>query len=62
MLYKDSGTGLNLGLVGSIMTLFSVHMLVEVFVIASASYLCFLLCLSLSEGEQILQNSNNKFL
>ncbi|WP_304249321.1 O-antigen ligase [Parabacteroides gordonii] len=62
MLYKDSGTGLNGGLVGSIMTLFSVHMLVEGFVIASGSYLCFLLWLSLSEGEQILQNSNNKFL
>lgn len=60
MLYKDSGTGLNGGLVGSVMTLFSVHMLVEGFVIASGSYLCFLLWLSLSEGEQILQNSNNK--
>lgn len=60
MLYKDSGTGLNGGLVGSVMMLFSVHMLVEGFVIASGSYLCFLLWLSLSEGEQILQNSNNK--
>lgn len=62
MLYKNSGTGLNGGLVGSIMTLFSVHMLVEGFVVASGSYLCFFLWLSLSEGDQILQNSNNKFL
>lgn len=62
ILYRDSRTGMNGGLVGSIMTLFCVYMLVEGFVVASGSYLCFLLWLSLSESEQILHNSNNKFL
>lgn len=62
ILYKDLGTGMNGGLVGSIMVLFSIHMLIEGYVIASGSYLCFLLWLSLSESEQILHIRHTKLL
>lgn len=62
MLYKELDTGLNGGLLSSMMVLFSVHMLVEGYITASGAYLCFFLWLSLSEGEQILQQTTNKKL
>lgn len=62
ILFKELDTGLNGGLLCSIMILFSVHMLIEGYVTASGAYLCFLLWLSLSECEQILQQTNNNKL
>ena len=59
-LFTDMDTGLNGGLLCSIMILFSVHMLTEGYVIASGVYLCFLLWLCLSECEQIVWQTNNK--
>lgn len=61
-LFKDLDTGLNGGLLCSIMILFSVHMLTEGYVIASGAYLCFLFWLCLSESEQIVWQTNNKKL
>lgn len=55
ILYKDTTTGLNGGLVSSVIVLFAVHMLIEGYIVASGSYLCFLFWLTLSEGEQIIQ-------
>lgn len=60
ILYKNQNTGLNGGLLCSMLVLFSVHMFVEGYVTAPGSYLCFFLWLSLAEGEQILQQINNK--
>ena len=62
ILYKELDTGLNGGLLSSMMILFSVHMFIEGYITASGSYLCFLLWLSLSECEQILQQTNNNKL
>lgn len=62
ILYKDRDTGLNGGLLCSIMILFSVHMLVEGYIVSSGAYLCFLLWLSLSECEQIVRQTNKKKL
>ncbi len=66
MLYKNLNTGFNGGLLCSIMVLFSVHMLIEGYVVAPGAYLCFLLWLSLSESEQVVwqtnNNNNNKIL
>lgn len=61
ILYKDSGTGLNGGLAGSLMALFFTHMLVEGYVISSGAFLCFFFWLLLSECEQILKQRNSKF-
>ena len=60
ILYKKLDTGLNGGLLGSMMVLFSVHMLIEGYITASGAYLCFFLWLSLSESEQLLQQTTNK--
>ncbi|MCD8270162.1 MAG: O-antigen ligase family protein [Parabacteroides sp.] len=62
ILYKDKDIGLNGGLLCSIMILFSVHMLVEGYIVSSGAYLCFLLWLSLSECEQIVRQTNKKKL
>lgn len=59
-LFKDMDTGFNGGLLCSIMVLFTVHMLVEGYIISSGAYLCFLLWLSLSECEQIIWKTNSK--
>lgn len=59
-LFKDLNTGFNGGLLCSVMVLFTVHMLIEGYVISSGAYLCFLLWLSLSECEQIVWQTNNK--
>lgn len=60
ILFKELDTGFNGGFLSSVMVLFSVHMLIEGYVTASGSYLCFLLWLTLSEGEQLLQQTTNK--
>lgn len=60
ILFKELDTGFNGGFLSSVMVLFSVHMLVEGYVTASGAYLCFLLWLTLSEGEQLLQQTTNK--
>lgn len=60
ILFKKLDTGLNGGFLSSVMVLFSVHMLVEGYVTASGAYLCFLLWLSFSEGELLLQQITNK--
>lgn len=60
ILFRNLDTGFNGGLLCSIMVLFSVHMLIEGYVISSGAYLCFLLWLSLSECEQIIWQTNNK--
>lgn len=62
ILYKELDTGLNGGFLSSLMLLFSIHMLAEGYVTASGAYLCFLLWLSISEGEQLLHQINNKQL
>ncbi|WP_181988995.1 O-antigen ligase family protein [Parabacteroides gordonii] len=62
ILFKELDTGLKGGLLSSMMILFSVHMLIEGYITASGAYLCFLLWLSLSESEQILQPTTNKKL
>lgn len=56
VLYKDTTTGLNAGLVSSVMVLFTVHLLIEGYIVASGAYLCFLFWLTLSEGEQIIRS------
>lgn len=60
MLYKDLDTRFNGGLLSSILVMFAVHMLVEGYVTAAGTYLCFFLWLSLAESEQIIQQTNNK--
>ena len=60
VLYKDTETGLNGGLVSSVMVLFAVHMLIEGYIVASGAYLCFLFWLTLSEGEQMVRYHNKK--
>lgn len=60
VLFKELDTGLNGGFLSSVLVLFSVHMLVEGYITASGAYLCFFLWLSISEGEQILQQTINK--
>ena len=60
ILFKDTDTGFNGGLLCSIMVLFAVHMLIEGYIISSGAYLCFLLWLSLAECEQIVWQINNK--
>lgn len=60
ILFKDLDTGFNGGLLCSIMVLFTVHMLVEGYIISSGAYLCFLLWLSLSECERLVWQTNNK--
>lgn len=62
VLYKDTATGLNGGLVASVMVLFVIHMLIEGYIVASGAYLCFLFWLTLSEGEQIVRYRNKKNL
>ena len=62
VLFKELDTGLNGGLLSSMMVLFSVHMLIEGYITASGAYICFLLWLSLSESEQLLQQTTNKKL
>lgn len=58
--YKELNIGLNGGLLGSLLVLFSIHMLVEGYVVASGAYLCFFLWLLLSECEQTIQNNKHK--
>lgn len=60
VLYKDTATGLNGGLVASVLVLFVVHMLIEGYIVASGAYLCFLFWLTFSEGEQIVRYRNKK--
>lgn len=62
ILFKELDTGLKGGLLSSMMVLFSVHMLIEGYITASGAYICFLLWLSLSESEQLLQQATNKKL
>lgn len=62
VLYKNTETGLNGGLVSSVMVLFAVHMLIEGYIVASGAYLCFLFWLTFSEGEQIVRYHNKKIL
>lgn len=61
ILYKDSGTGLNGVLAGSLMALFFTHMLIEGYIISSGAFLCFFFWLLLSECEQILKKRNYKY-
>lgn len=60
VLYKDTETGLNGGLVSSVVVLFAVHMFIEGYIVASGAYLCFLFWLTLSEGEQMVRYHNKK--
>lgn len=62
VLFKDLNTGLNGGFLSALLVLFSVHMLIEGYVTASGAYLCFLLWITISEGEQLLRQTTNKQL
>lgn len=62
LLFKDLNTGLNGGFLSALLVLFSVHMLIEGYVTASGAYLCFLLWITISEGEQLLRQTTNKQL